>query len=112
MSSVKVWDLFVRVFHWSTALLFLSNYWITEPGSQIHRYIGYTLIALVLARILWGFVGSTYARFRSFVPTPTTLFGYLPEQHKIALGIQCIGFSAVGLFILSIYGNRAKRFED
>ena len=51
MSSIKVWDLFVRVFHWSTALLFLSNYWITEPGSQIHRYIGYTLIALVLAYV-------------------------------------------------------------
>ena len=77
MSQVKVWDLFVRVFHWSTALLFLSNYWLTEPGARVHRYIGYTLIALVLARILWGFVGTTYARFRSFVPTPTTLFGYL-----------------------------------
>ena len=41
-----------------------------------------------------------------------TLFGYLPEQHKMALGIQCIGFSAIGLFIVSIYNKRAKRFED
>ena len=41
-----------------------------------------------------------------------TLFGYLPEQHKIALAVQCVGFSAIGLFIVSIYGDRAKRFED
>ena len=77
MSSVRVWDLFVRLFHWSTAILFLSNYWLTEEGERTHRYIGYTLIGLVLARIIWGFIGTTYARFSSFVPTPTTLFGYL-----------------------------------
>jgi len=45
-----------------------------------------------------------------------TLFGYLPEQHqqwtKFALGLQCLGFAAIGLFIVSIYESRAKRFED
>ncbi|WP_244782971.1 hypothetical protein [Acinetobacter sp. F-1] len=45
-----------------------------------------------------------------------TLFGYLPEQHqpwaKLALGLQCLGFAAIGLFIVSVYENRAKRFED
>lgn len=49
-----------------------------------------------------------------------TLFGYLPEQplanspqwRKFALGIQCIGFVAIGLFILSVYENRARRFES
>ena len=45
-----------------------------------------------------------------------TLFGYLPEQHqqwgKFAWGLQCLGFAAIGLFIVSIYESRAKRFED
>ncbi len=44
-----------------------------------------------------------------------TLFGYLPEQQqwdKFALGLQCLGFAAIGLFIVSIYESRAKRFED
>ncbi|MDM1341410.1 hypothetical protein [Acinetobacter pseudolwoffii] len=45
-----------------------------------------------------------------------TLFGYLPEQHqqwaKFALGLQCLGFAAIGLFIVSVYENRAKRFEE
>ncbi len=45
-----------------------------------------------------------------------TLFGYLPEQHqqwgKFALDLQCLGFAAIGLFIVSIYESRAKRFED
>ena len=37
MSSVRVWDLFVRLFHWSTAILFLSNYWLTEEGGRTHK---------------------------------------------------------------------------
>jgi len=43
-----------------------------------------------------------------------TLFGYLPEQQwgKFALGLQCLGFAAIGLFIVSIYESSAKRFED
>ncbi|WP_216935263.1 MULTISPECIES: hypothetical protein [unclassified Acinetobacter] len=45
-----------------------------------------------------------------------TLFGYLPEQHepwkKFALGLQCFGFTAIGLFIVSVYENHEKRFKE
>lgn len=75
--SVRVWDPFIRLFHWSTAGLFLANYALLEEGSRLHRYVGYTLIGLVLARIIWGFIGSHYARFSSFVPAPASLKRYL-----------------------------------
>lgn len=105
MQQVRVWDRFVRLFHWSTAILFLSNYWLTEEGGRTHRYIGYTLIGLVLARIIWGFIGSTYARFSSFVPTPKSLFGYLQAmrsgKHPYYLSHNPLGALMV-LFLLGM----------
>ncbi|WP_034588398.1 MULTISPECIES: hypothetical protein [Acinetobacter] len=55
-----------------------------------------------------------FTRLNLFIPLIAliTLIGVLPQQHKIALGVQCVGFSMLGLFIVSIYANRAKRFED
>lgn len=55
-----------------------------------------------------------FTRLNLFIPLIAliTLIGMLPQQHKIALGFQCVGFSMLGLFIVSIYANRAKRFED
>ena len=72
---VSVWDPFVRVFHWLTASLFLGNFLLSddglwlEGGNRLHRWVGYTLAGLVIARVIWGFIGSYHARFRSFVPS-------------------------------------------
>jgi cytochrome b len=66
-SGIKVWDAFIRTFHWSLAsgclLAFLSGefHW-----PVAHQWIGYGLCLLILARVYWGFHGSRYARFRSF----------------------------------------------
>ncbi|WP_282605539.1 cytochrome b/b6 domain-containing protein [Pelagibius sp. Alg239-R121] len=69
MQSVKVWDPFVRIFHWGTALLFLANFAVFEDDGAAHRYAGYLLFGLVLLRILWGLVGTKYARFNAFWPS-------------------------------------------
>ena len=68
MNSVLVWDPFVRVFHWATAGMFIANFTVIDDESAAHLYIGYGLLALVLGRLMWGFVGTKYARFRAFWP--------------------------------------------
>ncbi len=69
---VRVWDPFVRVFHWSLVSCVLLNF-IVEEGEALHQALGYAASALVGARILWGFVGTRHARFADFFPTPDRL---------------------------------------
>ena len=56
-ASVAVWDRFVRLCHWSLATGFGAN-WLNEGGDPPHRWIGYTAVALVLCRVVWGVIGS------------------------------------------------------
>lgn len=75
-AMVRVWDPFVRVFHWSLATLFLVAYATGDEIETIHVVAGYGIAALLTARIVWGFIGPTYARFRSFVRPPREVFKY------------------------------------
>jgi len=68
-----VWDPFVRVFHWGLVGCVLLNYFVLEAGETPHEWVGYTASALVLARTLWGFVGTRHARFADFFPIPSRL---------------------------------------
>ncbi len=66
-ATVKVWDLFVRIFHWTTVLGFATAFITGEAHvGTIHVLVGYVLCVLLAARVYWGFKGSEYARFRSF----------------------------------------------
>ena len=74
---VRVWDRFVRVFHWSLVLSFFTADFSTMGGPRwLHEASGYTALALVAARIVWGFAGAGHARFASFVPRPTAFIDY------------------------------------
>jgi cytochrome b len=74
---VRVGDPFVRIFHWMFALSFAVA-WISAEGfERLHEAAGYAAGALTLARIAWGFVGSDYARFASFVRPPSAVATYL-----------------------------------
>jgi len=64
-TQIKVWDVLVRVFHWSLVISFTTGYLITKKF-PLHAYAGYTIFALVLTRIVWGFIGTRYARFSAF----------------------------------------------
>lgn len=65
---MKVWDLFIRFFHWTLVLGFATAYLSGEfHYAELHTLTGYALCLLVLARLYWGFRGSRYARFSSFV---------------------------------------------
>ena len=65
-ASILIWDPLVRVFHWTLAVLIIVDYWLTEPGSDVHNWIGYAAAAAVAVRIVWGFAGAGHARFDDF----------------------------------------------
>lgn len=75
-SEVQVWDPFVRIAHWAVAFGFFVAY-LTEDVRQVHVWAGYMLGVLVVARVIWGFIGTGHARFVDFVTDPVTAGHYL-----------------------------------
>ncbi len=76
-SSTRVWDPAVRIGHWLLVVGFFINYIMEDEVMTLHVWIGYALLAVVLFRVLWGFVGSEHARFGDFVRSPATVWQYL-----------------------------------
>ena len=75
--EVPVWDLFVRIFHWSLVLCVVLNYFVLEEGETAHEWSGYIAVGLICARIVWGFVGTYHARFVNFWPTPRRIAAHV-----------------------------------
>lgn len=75
--SEKVWDGFVRIFHWTLVGSVLGMYLTGESVKAVHSTIGYLVICLIFLRIIWGFFGSKHARFSDFIYPPRTIFDYL-----------------------------------
>ena len=80
----RVWDLPTRLFHWSlvglVAFSAITGQFAERLGSRFmdwHMLSGYAILALLLFRLAWGFVGSTHARFANFVRGPGTVLKYL-----------------------------------
>lgn len=73
--TIVVWDLPVRVFHWALLVMTVLAYVTAEAEGAwfvLHLAAGYAVMALVVFRLAWGFVGTRYARFREFVrPWPS-----------------------------------------
>jgi cytochrome b len=75
---VKLWDLPIRVVHWSFALLLPALWWTWKSGHMpVHRVLGYTMLGLLIFRLYWGLAGSSPARFVSFVRGPRAILAYL-----------------------------------
>ncbi|WP_367142389.1 cytochrome b/b6 domain-containing protein [Mesorhizobium sp.] len=70
---VRVWDRVVRSFHWALVLSFITA-WLTSHSSEdVHHWAGYTAAALIVTRLVWGVLGTPYARFSQFVHDPATV---------------------------------------
>lgn len=76
-NQIRVWDPLVRLFHWSLVASFTLAYFTGEEESLVHVYAGYVVAGLVAFRLLWGFVGTRYARFSNFVYSPRRTVQYL-----------------------------------
>lgn len=100
MKSVLVWDVPLRLFHWSLALLVaasLASGLIGGNWIDWHGRFGVAIAGLLAFRIAWGVVGSTHARFHNFVRGPKTIIAYLKGQWR-GLGHNPLGaLSVLGL---------------
>ncbi|BBK31747.1 cytochrome b [Stella humosa] len=103
---VKVWDGAVRLVHWGIVVTFGVSWWSISNGRMdIHLPAGYTMMALVLFRILWGFVGSDTARFSRFVRGPAAVLGYARTMLKPRGSGTLIGHNPLGaLSVLALLG--------
>jgi cytochrome b len=78
-ATIKVWDPFVRVFHWSLVSLFAFAYMTGDEVQRVHNAAGYAIAGLLALRIVWGFIGPRHARFSTFVRTPREALRYLRD---------------------------------
>jgi cytochrome b len=83
MPTVRVWDPFVRVFHWSLVGLFALALATGDEIEWLHLAAGYAIAALVVLRTAWGFVGPRHARFSDFVRPPGAVLGYLRDALRL-----------------------------
>lgn len=78
-NAIRVWDLFVRTSHWVVAAGFFAAYLSEDELLGLHIWAGYTVLSLVILRVVWGFVGSDHARFRDFLYAPGAILGHLKD---------------------------------
>jgi cytochrome b len=108
-AAVKVWDPFVRVFHWSLAGLFLLAYATGDEMENVHVAAGYTIAGLVALRIVWGFVGPRHARFSDFVRSPRAVLAYMRDVAMLRaprhLGHNPAGGAMVVALIVTLIGT-------
>lgn len=114
---IKVWDSFVRVFHWALAACVLVAYFSEGEPASLHTTAGYIALGLVAARLVWGFVGTWHAQFRSFVTGPGAAARYLLAElrggarrhfgHNPAGGLMVVAMlvmiTATGIAGMSLY---------
>jgi cytochrome b len=106
---VSVWDPLVRIGHWTLVIAFFTAYFTEDGLMEVHTWAGYTVAAVVLIRLIWGFVGSKHARFSDFIYTPAKVFAYLKNlltrksQHYI--GHNPAGGVMVIALLLSLAGT-------
>jgi cytochrome b len=77
--AIRVWDLPTRIFHWLMAALVVTSFATGKTGGNwmsLHMLSGYALLSLLLFRLAWGAIGGRYARFASFVRSPSAVWRY------------------------------------
>jgi cytochrome b len=108
-ATVKVWDPFVRVFHWSLAALFLLAYATGDEVENVHIAAGYAIAGLLALRIVWGLVGPRHARFSDFVRSPRAVLTYLRDVVQLRaphyLGHNPAGGAMVVALIVMLIGT-------
>lgn len=108
MKSIALWDLPTRLFHWLLVLCVIGSFVTVNLGGtwmMWHERFGLGIIGLLSFRLVWGFVGSTYARFVHFIPGPVAVFTYLKGKWQ-GLGHNPLGALSV-LAMLALLGFQA-----
>ncbi|MBU2582123.1 MAG: cytochrome b/b6 domain-containing protein [Alphaproteobacteria bacterium] len=80
--TVEVWDVFVRLFHWSLVATFAIAFVSADEWEKLHNWAGYAALGLVSTRLVWGLIGTRHARFSSFVRAPAATLAYLRDMMR------------------------------
>lgn len=119
--QIKVWDPLVRIFHWSLVTFFVIAYITGEDESSLHIQAGYVILGLIIFRVLWGFIGTQYARFSQFVAGPKKTIDYAKSMvagkpaHYTGhnpLGGWMVMALLVMLFVVTLSGLKLYAVEE
>jgi len=120
-TTIKVWDIGIRLFHWGLVAFFVIAYITGEIETEtLHAWAGYVIMGLLAFRIVWGLIGTRHARFSDFIYRPAEIVAYLkslfstrPKNyhgHNPAGGVMVI-MLLVGLIAVSWTGLKAYEAE-
>jgi cytochrome b len=120
-SVVRVWDILIRIFHWLLVASFTLAYLTGDEENPWHIYAGYTVLGLIIFRLIWGFIGSRHARFREFVRGPSAVWQYVKSLragrpphyigHNPLGGWMVIAMLSV-LFVATLSGLKVYAIEE
>ncbi len=107
-ADVKVWDIAVRLFHWSLVTAYVLAWLSADEWDRFHNQVGYVVAGLIGFRIIWGLFGTKHARFSDFLYRPSTVLQYLRDsvvgRAKRYLGHNPAGGFMVIVLLLSLIG--------
>lgn len=106
---VRIWDPVVRIFHWSLVASVATAWFSANVIEGLHYWAGYAAAGLIGMRLLWGVLGTPYARFSQFVRHPLTIIGYLRDiasgREVRYLGHNPAGGAMVVALIVTLFGT-------
>lgn len=120
-NEIRVWDPLVRIFHWGLVLAFTVAYLSGDEESSLHIYSGYVVLGLIAFRVVWGLIGTRYARFSDFVYSPGTVIQYskdlVAKKPKHYIGHNPAGGAMViamllCLSVVSVSGLKVYAIEE
>ncbi|RKZ68942.1 MAG: cytochrome B [Gammaproteobacteria bacterium] len=106
--EIRVWDPLVRIFHWGLVLAFGIAYFSGDEENNLHLVAGYVVFGLIGFRILWGLIGTRFARFSNFVYSPASVIKYIKDsvagRPKHYIGHNPAGGVMIIALLLSLVG--------
>ena len=108
MKKITVWDLPLRIFHWALVALVIAATVSAKLGGNAldwHVRFGLATLALLIFRVLWGFIGGTHAKFSNFIRGPRTIFAYIKGTADKPLGHNPIGALSVIAILLVLFAQ-------
>lgn len=101
-ATIRVWDPLVRIFHWSLVGLFSFAFLTGDELKTPHEIAGYVIAGLIAFRVVWGLIGSRYARFSSFLYRPSTVAGFVGDTMRMKARRYLGHNPAGGLMVIAL----------